>query len=108
MNTDWRNKSSPAEKDLAIPVDEKLDVTQQCALTTQKINRILSCIKRSVSSRSREVILPLDCALLRPHLEYGIQLWEPQNKKDMDLLSGSSGGTWKWSEGWNTSAVKKG
>jgi len=52
----------------------------------RKINHTLGYIKRSMVSMLRESILALYSALVEPHLEYCIQLWSPQHRKDKDLL----------------------
>ena len=49
-------------------------------------NQMLGLIKRTFSTRRREVMLKLYKSLVRPHLEYCGPAWSPHYQRDVDKL----------------------
>uniref|UniRef100_A0A8C3F5V5 Reverse transcriptase domain-containing protein n=1 Tax=Chrysemys picta bellii TaxID=8478 RepID=A0A8C3F5V5_CHRPI len=81
MGTHWLEVTEE-EKDLGVLVDRRMTMSRQCDVAVKKANAVLGCIRRGISSRDKEVLLPLYKVLVRPHLEYCVQFWSPMFKKD--------------------------
>ena len=72
LSAQWVD-SSLEEQNVGVLEDEKLNRSQQYALTAQKTNHVLGCLKRGAASWAREVIVAPCSALSRRHLENYVQ-----------------------------------
>ncbi|CAM5138679.1 unnamed protein product [Natator depressus] len=74
------------EKDLGVIVDSSLKTSTQCAATVKKGNGMLGIIKKGIENKTGNILLPLYKSMVRPHLEYCIQMWSPHLNKDILAL----------------------
>ncbi len=74
------------DRDLGIIVEDTLKPTAQCLAACRKDNSILDMMRWGLESRSREVWLPVYRSIVRPHLEYCVQVWAPCYKKYIQAL----------------------
>ena len=95
-----------SEKDLGVMVQSDLKVDQQCCKVANEANRKLGIIRRGFRSKSRAVMLPLYKAMVRPHLDYCIQAWRPQLRKDIDRLEKVQRRDTKMMEGLKATATR--
>lgn len=79
-------KKSKQERDLGVIIDSSGKSTEQCIMAVKKANTVLGMIKRNIIYKSKDVIMKLYKALVRPKLEYCIQAWCPYLKKDISIL----------------------
>ena len=72
------------ERDLGVLISSDLKVEQPCIKASKTANRVLGMISRSISNKSKDIILKLYKSLVRPHLEYCVQAWRAHYQKDID------------------------
>ena len=74
------------EKDLGVTFSADMNVSEQCGIAASKGNKILGLIRKTITFKEKQLIVPMYKAIVRPHLEYCIQAWMPYRKKDIDKL----------------------
>ena len=77
---------SAGEKDLGVYIDRDFKVSKQCIEAEKKAMKMLGYIKRTFTYKSKEIVLTLFKTLVRPHLEYAVQMWCPYLRKDIERL----------------------
>jgi hypothetical protein len=74
---------STEEKDLGITIlDEKFKFQIQFNNQTNKANQRLGMIKRSFTYMDKKMFTTLYKSIVRPHLEYGSNIWSFMHKKE--------------------------
>ena len=74
------------EKYLGVAMDANMKVSVQCRIAASKGNQVIGLIRRNITYKENSLIVPLYKAIVRPHLEYCIQIWSPYLKKDIHRL----------------------
>ena len=74
------------EKVLGVTMNANMKVSEQCRIAASKGSQVLGMIRRNTTYKEKSLIIPLYKAIVRPHLEYCIQAWNPHLRKDVDML----------------------
>ena len=81
-------QQATVQRDLGVLVHESQKPSLQVQQVVRKANGMLAFIARGIEYKSREVLLRLYRALVRPQLEYCVQFWAPYLRKDILALEG--------------------
>ena len=75
-------ESTSSEKDLGIIIDNRLNFQEHIYTQISKANKILGLIRRTFQYLDKEMLVNLYKSLIRPHLEYGSNVWSVIWKKE--------------------------
>ena len=74
------------EKDLGVYIDPLLTFEEHIKETIKKSNNMSHLIMRSITYKTKEIMIPLLKSLIRPILEYTNVVWSPSQRKDINAL----------------------
>ena len=72
------------QRDLGITITKDLKWQKQTKKSCMTANRVLAYIAHNFNSKSKKLFLPLCKSLVRPHLEFAVQVWLPHLRRDID------------------------
>ncbi len=75
------------ESDLGVTISSDLKYSKHCKMACKKANTMLGFIARNFDYKTPEVVLKLYNSMVRQHLEYTVQFWSPNYKKDIQLMA---------------------
>ena len=75
-------KNCKQERDLGVIISCNGKQSEQCNVAVKKANAILGMIKRNIEFKSKQNMIRLYKSLVRPRLEFCIQVWSPYLRKD--------------------------
>ena len=79
-------EKSESEKDLGVHIDPLLKFEKHYEETIKKTKSLSYLVMRSISYKTRDIMIPIYKAIIRPVLEYGNVVWSPYKRKDIDAI----------------------
>ena len=74
------------EKDLRVIISSDLKVAVQCGAAARKGYQVLGMISRTFTCKKKAIMVKLYKSLVRPHLDYCIQVWRTHLVKDIEKI----------------------
>ena len=79
-------EKTECEKDQGVLIRSDLKWEDQVRYAASKANRVLGMLKKTFMCRDSNLWKKLYISLVRPHLEYAVQVWNPYLAKDIELI----------------------